>query len=288
MKISNAVIIDKITEILRFLSEKSDVIINHCNNKEVNTIQLFCLTMIRRLNESCFSLAYLFEILRQNEKVEFSIGVQSRVLIADSLISMDLFRLITSLENEGSGKIETELKNLCDIYLSDGLQHTVSYHKDNKDYEFKSKEETDLAYKSIVIRFENFFKTYSSEDTNPILKFSNKEISEVTNVKKIFKRLANSEHFKNIASIYEDYAYFSKYDHFGIMYLNFANNDIERKLDIYSKSVEIFSMHFYFILTILKLNAVGNEIITEAHKDVKQYCENMLSCTYGDFNYFEH
>lgn len=280
MESSQILIIDAIIKQLNFIYKNSNVIINHYKNSEINTIQFFCLTMLKRLNESCFSLAYLFEILKQNKKIEFSIGVQCRVLIADSLISMDLFRKNTSLENEGNQKIEAELKKLCDIYLSDGLQHTVTYYNDNKKFNFKTKEETDFAIKEIAVRFEYFFKPYNFGGPDPLLKFSNKEIKDVTIVKNIFCRLAKNDQFKNISSIYESYAYFSKYDHFGIMYLDFANHDLDRKLDIYNKSLEIFSMHFYFIFTIFKKYTNEDEIITKIHKEVEQYFVDLLKVNY--------
>ncbi len=278
MESSQILIVDTIIKRLNFIYKNSNVIINHHENKKTSTIQLFCLTMLRRLNESCFSLAYIFEILKQNEKVEFPIGVQCRVLIADSLISMDLFRIMTSLENEGNEKIEAELKKVCDIYLSDGLQHTITYYKDNKN--FKTKEETDLAYKELVKRFKYFFEPYNSVDQEPKLKFLNKETRDVLNVKKTFERLAKNEQTKTIANIYESYSYFSKYDHFGIMYLDFANHDLDRKLDIYNKSLVIFSMHFNFILTIFKKYTSEDEIISKIHKEVEQYFVDLLKVNY--------
>lgn len=284
MESSQILIIDAIIKQLNFIYKNSNVIINHYENREINTIQLFWLTMLKRLNESSFSLTYLFEILKQNQKIEFSIGVQCRVPIADSLISMDLFRIITSLENEGNEKIEAELKKVCDIYLSDGLQHTVTYYNDNKEFNFKTKEETDLAYKSLVNKFKSFFEHYNAGGTVPKLKLQNKDIKNVTNVKDIFKRLANSENTKSTASIYESYAYFSKYDHFGIMYLDFAKNDLDMKLNIYDKSVEIFSMHFNFILTLFKKYTSEDEIITKIYKEAEAYFVGPLRTKYPNFD----
>ncbi len=37
--------------------------------------------------------------------------------VADSLISMDSFRRITFLENQGNEKIEAELKKVCEVFI---------------------------------------------------------------------------------------------------------------------------------------------------------------------------
>ena len=58
---------------------------------------------------------------------------------------------------------------------------------------------------------------------------------------KLFKSLANSSNLKELSKIYDDaYLFFSKYDHFGILYFEVYRMKYEEKLQRIFRGIELF------------------------------------------------
>lgn len=123
---------DIIIQHLEFLQVSSGKTCQYLSNKELNTIQFFCSGLLRRIDDTTTSIKALFELLLPNQKHGFSIGLLLRALILDTLISMYIIKLIKDLESQGKTPKETEIEveRLCNVFLSDGLSHALTYIED--------------------------------------------------------------------------------------------------------------------------------------------------------------
>lgn len=259
---------DEIIKHLEFLQASSDKTCQYLSGKEINTIQLFCLGLLRRVDDTTTATKALFELLPKNNKHEFSIGIMFRALILDTLISMNLFKLIKELEAQGKTAEEKEeaVKELCNTFLSDGLNATLSYIQDAETLGMRTSAETKQSFKYMGQVYKPFFDNYPEDGTRPTLKFAKKHTA-----KQLFEILAKSNDLKEVAKIYDSYAYLSKYDHFGIIYYNAINEKLETKISIYTNAAEAFIAHIALIHVILAIYSNNDKFINEQSQITNGY-----------------
>lgn len=266
-------LMDELLKHLEFLQTSSDKTYQYLSGKEINTIQFFCLGLLRRVDDTTTATKALFELLPKNHKHEFSIGIMFRALILDTLISMNLFKLIKDLEAEGKTAEETEeaVKEFCNTFLSDGLNVTLSYVQDAETLGMRTAEETALSFKNMRHVYKPFFDNYPEDGTRPTLKFKKKHTA-----KQLFEILAKSNDLKEVAKIYDSYAYLSKYDHFGIIYYHAINEKLETKLNIYTNATEAFVAHIALIHVILARHSNNDEFINDQSRITNDYLLNNI------------
>jgi len=251
---------DEIIKHLGFLQESSNKTCNYLYDKDLNVIQFFCLGLLRRIDDTTTTTKVLFELLPNNDKHEFTIGIMFRTLILDTLISMNLFELISDLKLKAKSKeeIDKEVIEFCNIFLSDGLNTTINYIDDAEKLKITTNIQTKAAFKNMGNIYNAFFENYQNDGSRPILKYKKKYTA-----KQLFEKLANSKNYSMLSKIYDGYAYLSKYDHFGIIYYNAINQESEYKMKIYSDAVQDFVAHNSFIHIILASNSNNDSIIDE-------------------------
>lgn len=259
---------EKIIKNLEFLKSSTDKTCQYLSGMEVNTIQLFCLGLLRRINDTT-TTKVLFELLPDNNKHEFSIGIMFRVLVLDTLISMNLYKLIKELDADNSKSSiekETEIESFCNTFLSDGLSSILNYIQQAQTWGMKTKEETEKTFKNIVGLFTRFFENYNDDGTRPKLKYSSKYTAN-----QLFEKLAKDNDLKEISKIYDSYAYLSKYDHFGIVYFQAINEVLDSKLKIYSNTSEVFVAHNALIHVLLARHSSNDKFINEQKDFANEY-----------------
>lgn len=264
-------LMDELIKLLDFLQASSDKTCRYLSGKEINTIQFFCLGLLRRVDDTTTATKALFELLPKNHKHEFSIGIMFRALVLDTLISMNLFKLIKDLEAQAKTAEETEeaVKEFCNTFLSDGLNATLSYIQDAETLGMRTAAETEQAFKNMGHVYKPFFDNYPDDGSRPTLKFTKKHTA-----KQLFEILAKSNDLKEVAKIYDSYAYLSKYDHFGIIYYNAINEKLETKLNIYANAAEAFVAHIALIHVILARHSNNDEFINEQSRITNDYLLN--------------
>jgi len=265
---------DKLIKHLEFLQLSSDKTCQYFTGKEINTIQFFCLGLLRRIDDTTTSTKVLFELLPINNKHDFSIGIMFRALVLDTLISMNLYKLIKDLKADKKSPEETEeaIKVFCNTFLSDGLNTTLNHIQDAETFDMKTPAETAQAFKNMGHLYKSFFDNYPDDGTRPNLK-----IKEISNAKKLFQNLAKSNELKEISKVYDIYAYFSKYDHFGIIYFTAINEPLSIKLKIYKNVIEIFIAHHALIHEILSEFSSNDTFINEQKRLANQYLMSSLN-----------
>ncbi len=264
---------DKLIKHLEFLQTTSDKTCKYLSGKEINILQLFCLGLLRRIDDTTTATKVLFELLPKNHKHEFSIGIMFRALVLDTLISMNLYKLIKDLEaeNKTPEEIEEAVKEFCNTFLSDGLSATLGYIQEAETLGMRTAEETARAFKNMGVVYKPFFDNYPDDGTKPKLKFTKKHTA-----KQLFEILAKANGLKEVSKIYDSYAYLSKYDHFGIIYYNAINERLDTKTKIYSDASEAFVAHHAFIHVILARYSSNDTFINEQTKAANDYLLNSV------------
>ncbi len=259
---------DKITQHLQFIQKSSKTTCNYLSGRNLNQIQFFCLGLIRRINDISNSTLTLFKIIDENPNQEFAIGILFRTLTLDALISSELHELISDCEKKllDAEKIKEKVNNYCEIVLSDGLNSTLNYIKMSELFGFTSFNETKKSYQSIVDLCKNFFKTYQNDGSQPILKYTTK-----INATNIFKKLASNAELKKLSQIFDCYTYYSKYDHFGILYYHTKNSELDLKVKMYTKATEMFIVHNTLIHHILNTYSNADQVILNQKNELNNY-----------------
>jgi DNA-binding ferritin-like protein (Dps family) len=266
---------DKLLKHLEFLQASSEKTCNYLSDKEINTIPFFCLGLLKRIQDTTTSTKALFEILLQNHNHGFSIGLLLRALIFDSLISMNLMKLINDCEVQGKNTEATDeaVKEFCDKFLSDGLKTTLNYIQDAKTFEMRTAAETADSFKNMGNLYQPYFDNYQDDGTKPKLIFKDSPTA-----RNLFEILAKSTDLKEVSKIYDSYTYLSKYEHFGIVYYNAINEDLDSKLNIFTKAVEAFVGHNAILHFILAKYSQNDEFIKEQSRFVNDYLlKNVLN-----------
>jgi len=258
----------KLIKHLEFLQASSDKTCQYLSGRQINIIQLFCLGLLRRIDDTTTATKVLFELLPKNNKHEFSIGIMFRALVLDTLISMNLYKLIKDLEADNKTAEETEeaVKEFCNTFLSDGINATLSYLQDAETFGMRTPAETAQAFKNMGVVYKPFFDNYPDDGTRPKLKFPKKPTAKL-----LFEALAKANGLNEISKIYDSYAYLSKYDHFGIIYYNAINEKLDTKLKIYSDASEAFVAHHALIHVILARHSSNDEVINEQTTTANDY-----------------
>lgn len=117
--------------------------------------------------------------------------------------------------------------------------------------------------------FNPFFDNYQIDGTKPKLKFT-KRFKAI----QLFEKLAKNNDFEKASEIYDIYTYLSKYEHFGIVYFHAINENLDGKLDIFSKAVKAFIGHNAILHFVLAKYSQNDEFIKEQSQFANDYLLN--------------
>ena len=243
---------------LTFLREQLDNILLHYKGKKVESIEYFSLGMLERLNNSIVSLSILIPEYQKDNRIEYSVGIILRSLLLDVLINLNLYILLKEKKekNESPQFIVDELTQFANIFLSDGIKHTMDYMETVHEEGVINKEELQEGYNSFVKKYSIFFDEYKYDGSKPKQVIKN----DLSN-KKLFKTIMSFPEFRALGNIYDTYNFFSKYDHFGILYFELIRQPKEEKDSRITRSVELFFFHVFILLIILlEINEKDKEL----------------------------
>jgi hypothetical protein len=260
-------------EHLKFIISNSDEVSNYLYGKELSVTQTFCLGIIERLHHSSKTIITLLEKIEQEPSHEYSIGIITRALLLDTLTGMNLFKIFSESEalNEHKEITNEKATIFCEINLADGLSKTISYLADAKKYGFINDNQLKEAYKNTVASKSNFFEPYQNNGTIPVLKHK-----KYFSPRQLFEILALDENMKRTASIYDAYLYFSKYDHFGIMYYEIIRQHKTEKENIYLEAFEGLVAHLAFLIIVLFKTLDTDEFLNNKAIQANQYFSKMV------------
>lgn len=227
---------------------------------------------MKRLVDVTSSSRILFNQIKDNKYLEFSIGIIYRAIILDTLICLNWMK---DIENGKTNRItfeELEANSLkyCNEYLSEGIKYAISSIETMNLNDNKSKN-TDF-YKLIVESYPEYFIEYSNDGSKPKLKFGSGKPA-----KALLKQLQQHKDLNNASKIiYQSYDFLSKYDHFNIIYFDMINQKLSEKFKHYELVLESFVLHLSNINYILSLFLKDDDFIKNQDKITIEYFKKIL------------
>lgn len=251
-----------------FIISHSEKILKYFNDKKLDHSQLFIIGLIERLRNVCFIINYTLENILKIPEIEFSCGITIRGILLDILIGLDLVRLLVEAENS---KLEND--DLVDIIqkystyvLSDGLNSMITFLKKSKDYKFLENEKQEVAFKNILKNYGEFFEADPSDGITPVAKSKRRILAS-----QLFDNLASNDETNQLATIYELYLFYSKYDHFSALYFQAFKTPISFKIVSIEKSLRLLLNHQVTLLSLLIRTEKYDTFISEQFRIAQVY-----------------
>ncbi len=252
---------DIMTKHLMFIHQTSSSTLSYYHGKELDDVQKFCLGLIDRLNLSSTSISLLLSHLDEEPKHEYSLGIIMRSCLLDSLISMNVYEITldSKEKNESREVLDSRIADFCKTILSDGLHKAFDHFEDLKNSNLIKEEVLSSIYNDFGTKEEMLLEPHSGDGSKPKPKFK-----KVYSPRQLYTNLRKNKELKLIgAALYDSYAYFSKYDHFGYFYFQFRLEDLDKKLIIYSKAIQNSVASMNLLLNVLSNFSPNDELITK-------------------------
>ena len=110
---------------LNFISSTANDTCLHIHKQEPNSILTFSLGLLERLQYSSLTLKLLLDKMEKELMYEFSAGILVRAILLDTLIGMNLYKLMKDAEEVGKSAVdmqaavtefsETILSGICQL-----------------------------------------------------------------------------------------------------------------------------------------------------------------------------
>ena len=264
---------DTSLQYLDFIISHTGKTSQYLDKKSLNSTQFFCIGLLERLTSSSLALKTLLHQINANPSLEFACGIILRSALLDTLIVLNLYNIL--IDNEASNKTEAEkeqiVKEFCDTMLSDGLENTLKYIKAAKDVNIITQQQLTDTFKNFTASHQIFFEQYANDGSIPVLK--NKKYYSPT---ELFKKLANSPNLKELSKIYDSYLFFSKYDHFGILYYEVSRQKYLDQLERICKGIELFVGTQSILHLALRMYSGNDNFLNEQSNIAAQYLSDKI------------
>lgn len=230
--------------------------------------------LFERLYNSCLSLQLLFDKIDKVPQIEFTIGITTRALLLDALISMNLYRIYKDLRKQGKTReeIEAAAKLYCETILSDGIDKTFDYLQMAKDLGYIDDIHLQNSFNNMAVVHKPFLEAHNNDGTRPKLK-----IKGYYSPTRLFKELAQTKDLKNVATLYDTYLFFSKYDHFGSLYYQAIREELPKKTNTYKNAFEAFVASMAFLHIVLEESFPNdNFMLSQSYKANKYLFDEII------------
>lgn len=266
---------DKSISHLNFFIQLIPKTLEYYQHKEIDNVQQFSLGLLRRLLNASLSLKLILKNINEISELEFTAGITTRTIILDMLLGLNIYKLLK--DNLSKGLTYNELNELtlkfCNEILADGLDKTAKDLNLAKTKGFFDDKRLKEAYNNVAKNHKQFLKPHSGDGAIPKTKYGRGMGAEV-----LFKKLLNGDsEMKEIAGIYNLYLFYSKYDHFGILYFETLKFTNEEKLNRLDKSISLFVNHCSNLFDILERASKKDKFIESQYKIAADYLLNKNS-----------
>jgi hypothetical protein len=231
------VIIDKIKiDIEKYLKELNFIIADKEKRKLDFPTEWAFYYIMERYHINLSVINDLIVNLDKNDLIDIPIGLILRASLLDSLISFDLLYFSENKEDL-EGKIQK--------YLIDNNINTYGYFQELKKYGIVQSEDFISARENMERSIKILIDHMGIKDIEELI--SRENDYKPPSPKAIFKKLINSK-YKYLSGCFDCYNYYSKYEHFGILYPMISRQDNTQKNNIVKTSLE----YIFMIIDILK------------------------------------
>ena len=257
---------DEISDILNFTHLKANHILAKLDGtKRDDKVSFFSILILDRLNLSCIGLIPLVSELEKNKGLEYSCSLILRAILLDSLI---LYNAIEILQKESIDDSQTlvELENYCDRMLHEGVIRCVSHFKQLRIPPPILK----VMYSELVKEYPYLFEPYNNDGNPPIPVL---KMDTVESNGKLFNNLFDSQEMNLFSSLYDAYLFYSKYDHFGVMYYDFSNHSWDTKIGRMTKTMRTLPKTLLFAASILIGIKGMADLLSDDFNEIKNYLD---------------
>lgn len=235
---------------LDFAARIANEICQHLQAKESLSLnESFILGLSERLKFSVKGIDTLLCELQDIPELEFSIGIILRAMLLDILIGLNFYRIVSEsyLKGISSEEMLRLSQEFSEQMLSDGLDKTLDYFELSYKLGFISEKDLLSKYDAVESKYNIFFKKRSNCMSRPVVKHKKFHAP-----KKLFELLANSS-TKKLSQLYDQYLFYSKYDHFGIQYMDIIRIQYSFKMQVMSEVIQHLSLHAMNIAFMLNI-----------------------------------
>jgi len=201
-------------------------------------------------------------------ELEYSCGITIRSVLLDMLLGLNFYKLLK--DNLPKNLSDEEMKVLVMEFsqkaLSDGLDNTAKYLDLAKKFGYLDEAKLKEYYNNFAIKYKGYLKPHSENGEMPETKYG---IGSSPTF--LFKQIANDSDMKDIASIYDLYLYYSKYDHFGIIYFETRAFTIQERVDRVKRAISLFVNHCANLFDILERVSQKDQFITAQYNIAMEY-----------------
>lgn len=253
---------------LRFTDIVSRSLLDYFNNKETNVVQQFCLHAIDRLNQSGVALNELISKSEKNQRLEYACAILIRSVLSDALHILNA-TIVCKVDNEE--KANKNLEDFCFSSLADSISYLVKNIRESTNVINKEQ-----AYKNIMHRYPEFLESQENAMGEPkVLKGA----YEVSN-RALVNRIKKDEDFGMYSLIYDNFLYYSKYEHFGPIYHDFQENGFHEQIGKIKKMViKLFPWLLTIIVAILRIEDKENDHIRRCFDNLVSFHTSMQEQT---------
>ena len=249
-------------EHLSFITNSSIRIGNYYGEKNVRSIEYICLGYIQRLRSYSKSIKILLEKEKDFVDVEVAIGIILRAQILDQITVL----MLSDKIEKKSDDINVFLARI----LSDGLSHTARYLEDIKHQTFVKENDYDInkallnlesKYNEILFRCELPEIEYRFDTKQKLKPFSAKD---------------EAGELIYLNGMYDKYLWYSKYDHFGILFFEAFSSSTDSKIKYIENQIKEMTLTLTILIGILVGNNTveGNEFIKQEYLLCTEYLKN--------------
>lgn len=247
------------------------------NNNPENSIQWFTLGMLQRLLYSSTAIKVLLPEYKKNSTIEFSIGIILRSILLDVLLAFKLYKL---LKDGLSANLEIHqlFKELCfhsDSILTEGIIKTLIYFEDLKSQHLTDEAQLKKMYNKFTRDYPNLLIQPGGKGTKPQPRYKTEiktDKTEKKSGKALFIDLSSDQEMKEITHrLYDLYIFYSKYDHFSLIGIEFSNYGKKTKSDRIIASISLFVNHYANLCDLLQRVTPNNLFIKEIQKSSQEY-----------------
>ena len=231
-----------------------------------NDVQRFSIGLLERLQYASSSIKLTLQNINTNPELEFSAGLSIRAIILDAILTLYLTSIWNDNNKCSDRELEAKISGFCKSVLADGLMQTLNFYELSKKLNFIDEEKLKTYYNKVAVKYPNYFLGYTFDGTRPKENFD--KLKKNT---ELFNLLAQNKETRSLSKIYDAYTYYSKYDHFGLIYFEVINSPIEERIIRIKTCIEIFLEHQYHLYYFLMQFSNNNTFINDQFETSMRY-----------------
>jgi len=234
----------------------------------VHSVQYFALGLLKRLLHASKSLSLSLKNFQNEPELDFSMGLILRAILLDTLIGLNFYKLLKDNLEKGitSEEMKASTLNFCDRILADGLDNTAAYLQTATSLGLYTETDLKKAFNTFAKSYSDYFEPHQGDGIKPKSKYP-----KAPGPSDLFKTIAVDLDMKTISRIYDLYLYYSKYDHFGILYFEVQKETLSEKIKRRNKCINLFVRHCTILFDILERVSQKDPFVAKEYELVNNY-----------------